>query len=295
MTAAYANSPRPLGSKGPSRPGGDEQADSDPEGSAKLDTRIRHEHYPFWQTVRAQDGRREGGEVRAPGSLRRELPRSRQAKEPGMDRRPVLKFPDCEACKQRARSRASAERRRWFKQVSKMMVSVAGAVIPGRLIQRGTLRARGRVESDSRPREGRRPELFRPRERPENRDTAGTNRTDELRPRSSAFMLRAAHSTSRTLRLQCPARLATGPHHDRIQTRLSGQSRRRAQHTVLTLALRYMTRRDSRSRWLRHDAVAGWNIRSEGRLAQKKGELRAGHLACGGRTICPKRSRTMSA
>jgi MOSC domain-containing protein YiiM len=149
---------------------GDEQADLSVHGGlSKAVYAYPHEHYPFWQTVRAQTRAAEWDEALAPGSLGENLTLTGLAEDQAWIG-DVLRFPHCELAISEPRFPCfKLNAALGFNQASKMMVASGwcGFYLAVRIP--GTLAAGDGFEVIPGPREVGITELFRARATPKSR------------------------------------------------------------------------------------------------------------------------------
>jgi MOSC domain-containing protein YiiM len=149
---------------------GDEQADLSVHGGlSKAVYAYPHEHYAFWQTVRAQARAAEWGEALAPGSLGENLTLTGLLEDQAWIG-DVLKFPHCELAISEPRFpcfKLNAALR--FNQASKMMVASGWCGFYLAVRTPGTIAAGDDFEVIPGPREVGITELFRARATPKKR------------------------------------------------------------------------------------------------------------------------------
>ena len=146
---------------------GDEQADLSVHGGlSKAVYAYPVEHYPFWQTVRAQAGAAAWGEALVPGALGENLTLSGLL-ESDVCVGDVLRFPDCELAVSEPRLPCfKLNAALGFKHAAKMMTSNGWCGFYLAVRVPGTLQAGDAVELVPGPREVGIAELFRARTRP---------------------------------------------------------------------------------------------------------------------------------
>lgn len=146
---------------------GDEQADLSVHGGiSKAVYAYPIEHYPFWQTVRAQAGVAAWGEALAPGALGENLTLSGLL-ESDVCVGDVLRFPDCELAVSEPRLPCfKLNAALGFKHAAKMMTANGWCGFYLAVRVPGTLQAGDAVELVPGPREVGIAELFRARTRP---------------------------------------------------------------------------------------------------------------------------------